>query len=81
MQSSFSTQTFSNQLISNIFGSVSHEFGTYLNCILTFANMGLNDDDVPESVKQVYFHAMKTNGNLLHYILNNIRDFNQILLN
>ncbi|CAD8145435.1 unnamed protein product [Paramecium octaurelia] len=72
--------TISSSLLYNIFQSVSHEFGTYLNCIMTVSREALNSSIIKKEIKEVFFDPIQINSQLLNYILRNIRDYNSILL-
>ncbi|CAD8074532.1 unnamed protein product [Paramecium sonneborni] len=72
--------TISSALLYNIFQSVSHEFGTYLNCIMTVSREALNNPNIKKEIKEVFFDPIQINSQLLNYILRNIRDYNSILL-
>ncbi|CAD8158893.1 unnamed protein product [Paramecium pentaurelia] len=72
--------TISSSLLYNIFQSVSHEFGTYLNCIMTVSQEALNSSNIKKEIKEVFFDPIQINSQLLNYILRNIRDYNSILL-
>ncbi|CAD8069978.1 unnamed protein product [Paramecium sonneborni] len=72
--------TISSSLLYNIFQSVSHEFGTYLNCIMTVSREGLNSSNIKQDIKEIFFDPIQINSQLLNYILRNIRDYNSILL-
>jgi hypothetical protein len=41
-------ETISSFLLSNIFKSVSHEFGTFLNCILTVSQEAMSNEVISE---------------------------------
>jgi K+-sensing histidine kinase KdpD len=73
--------SFSQQLIANIFSSVSHEFGTYLNCIMSLSNIAIEEESISKPIREMYLSPIAMNAHLLNFILCNMRDFNQILLN
>ncbi|CAD8121972.1 unnamed protein product [Paramecium sonneborni] len=73
-------ETLSNDLLGNIFQSISHEFGTFLNCILTVSSEAMENELINEQVKATYIEPTYINSKLLSYVLQSVRDFNTILL-
>ncbi|CAK81173.1 unnamed protein product (macronuclear) [Paramecium tetraurelia] len=81
--SNHSKQTYeslSSEILGNIFQSISHEFGTFLNCILTDSSEAMDSELINEQVKAIYIEPTYINSKLLSYVLQNVRDFNTILL-
>ncbi|CAD8121298.1 unnamed protein product [Paramecium sonneborni] len=73
-------ETLSSEMLSNIFQSISHEFGTFLNCILTVSSEAMENELINEQVKATYIEPTYINSKLLSYVLQSVRDFNTILL-
>jgi hypothetical protein len=67
------------ELLANIFSSVSHEFGTHLNLLATLSESGSEDVGIPEDVRKSYFSPMLINSQLLNLMLNSLRDYMLIL--
>lgn len=42
------------ELLTNIFSSVSHEFGTYLNCIISLSSLLIEMPDIIEEIRVSY---------------------------
>ncbi|CAK91632.1 unnamed protein product (macronuclear) [Paramecium tetraurelia] len=81
--SNHSKQTYeslSSELLGNIFQSISHEFGTFLNCIVTVSSEAMDNELINEQVKATYIEPTYINSKLLSYVLQSVRDFNTILL-
>ncbi|CAD8072341.1 unnamed protein product [Paramecium primaurelia] len=73
-------ESLSSELLGNIFQSISHEFGTFLNCILSVSSEAMDNELINEQVKATYIEPIYINSKLLSYVLQNVRDFNTILL-
>jgi hypothetical protein len=67
-------------MIVDLFSSVSHEFGTFLNCLTTLSLIGLSDEEVDLDVRNRYFKPLQVNSYLLNLILANVRDYNLIVM-
>ncbi|CAD8112866.1 unnamed protein product [Paramecium primaurelia] len=81
--SNHSKQTYeslSSEILGSIFQSISHEFGTFLNCILTVSSEAMDSELINEQVKATYIEPAYINSKLLFYVLQSVRDFNTILL-
>ncbi|CAD8210163.1 unnamed protein product [Paramecium pentaurelia] len=81
--SNHSKQTYeslSSEILGSIFQSISHEFGTFLNCILTVSSEAMDSELINEQVKATYIEPTYINSKLLFYVLQSVRDFNTILL-
>lgn len=52
-----------------MFSSLSHEFGTAINCILNVSNTALDDPIVNEEIKKSYIEHIYANSFILELIV------------
>jgi PAS domain S-box-containing protein len=67
----------SDKLKSSFLANMSHEIRTPLNCILGFTKL-LNESEIDQDKRFAYSKIIKTNGDQLLSIINNLLDFSMI---